>query len=303
MNSPAFNGFDDLGDDFDSQPIAKGIPETLEAASDGKSIQFKGDFKEKCPRCAGSGRYHRVTEYGTVCLKCKGAGVLYFKTSAADRAKSRKASADSKERKAEKNLAAFEASHPEIAAWWNGENRDFQFAVSLRDWVRKNGKLSDGQLRAALKCIEAVAAKVRAKDERAQHAADIGPVDVSCIVKAIKKASDKGLKNPKIRLMAGAVGIIVYRASAHGNNAGSLYVKSVDGAEYLGKITSNLFYRSRSTSEELETDIVKACSTADVAAVAYGRLTGQCSCCGRELTDPVSIQNGIGPICADKFFG
>jgi hypothetical protein len=303
MNSPAFNGFDDLGDDFDSQPIAKGVPETMEAASDGKSIQFKGNFKEKCPRCAGSGRYHRVTEHGSTCLKCKGQGFLYFKSSAEDRAKSRKAAANSKAKKAVSNLEAFELANPDIAAWWNGENRDFQFAVSLREWVTRHGKLSEGQHRAALKCIEAVAAKVRAKDERAQHAAEVGPVDVSCIVKAIKKASDKGLKNPKIRLMAGTVGIIVYRASAHGNNAGSLYVKSVDDAEYLGKITDDLFYRSRSTSEALETDIVKACSTADVAAVAYGRLTGQCSCCGRELTDPVSIANGIGPICADKFFG
>lgn len=302
MNSPAFNGFDDLGDEFDTVP-ANGIPETLEAASDGKSIQFKGNFKEKCPRCAGSGRYHRATEPGSTCLKCKGHGFLYFKSSAEDRAKSRKASATSKAKKSISNLEAFELEHPDIAAWWNGDNRDFQFAVSLREWVTKNGKLSEGQMRAALKCTEAVAAKVRAKDERAQHAAEIGPVDVSCIAKAIKKASDKGLKNPKIRLLAGDVGIIVYRASLHGNNAGSLYVKSVGEAEYLGKITDGLFYRSRSTSEALETDIVKACSTADTAAVAYGRATGECSCCGRELTDPISIRNGIGPICADKFFG
>jgi hypothetical protein len=35
--------------------------------------------------------------------------------------------------------------------------------------------------------------------------------------------------------------------------------------------------------------------------VAYGRATGSCSCCGRELTDPVSIEAGIGPICAGRF--
>ena len=39
------------------------------------------------------------------------------------------------------------------------------------------------------------------------------------------------------------------------------------------------------------------------AAVAYGRQTGSCSCCGRELTDPVSIFGGIGPICLAKLAG
>lgn len=37
------------------------------------------------------------------------------------------------------------------------------------------------------------------------------------------------------------------------------------------------------------------------AARLYGKETGSCSCCGRELTDPVSIEAGIGPICAGKW--
>lgn len=36
-------------------------------------------------------------------------------------------------------------------------------------------------------------------------------------------------------------------------------------------------------------------------AAAYGKTTGQCIVCGRELTDPNSIAAGIGPICADRF--
>jgi hypothetical protein len=35
--------------------------------------------------------------------------------------------------------------------------------------------------------------------------------------------------------------------------------------------------------------------------VRYGRATGNCSCCGRELTDPASIAAGIGPVCAEKY--
>lgn len=36
-------------------------------------------------------------------------------------------------------------------------------------------------------------------------------------------------------------------------------------------------------------------------AKEYGRETGVCISCGAELTDPVSIEAGIGPICATKW--
>ena len=38
------------------------------------------------------------------------------------------------------------------------------------------------------------------------------------------------------------------------------------------------------------------------AAVLYGKASGNCSICGRDLTDPESIERGIGPICAGKYF-
>lgn len=37
------------------------------------------------------------------------------------------------------------------------------------------------------------------------------------------------------------------------------------------------------------------------AAKAYGVATGQCCVCGAELTDPKSVEAGIGPICAKMF--
>lgn len=36
-------------------------------------------------------------------------------------------------------------------------------------------------------------------------------------------------------------------------------------------------------------------------AQAIGKLWGFCCICGRMLTNPESIENGIGPICAEKF--
>jgi hypothetical protein len=35
-------------------------------------------------------------------------------------------------------------------------------------------------------------------------------------------------------------------------------------------------------------------------AAEYGKLYGRCMICGRTLTDPESIERGIGPICAGK---
>lgn len=37
-------------------------------------------------------------------------------------------------------------------------------------------------------------------------------------------------------------------------------------------------------------------------AAKYGRLTGTCACCARELTNPDSIARGVGPWCAAKYF-
>lgn len=36
------------------------------------------------------------------------------------------------------------------------------------------------------------------------------------------------------------------------------------------------------------------------AAAAFGKRTGTCCCCARTLTDPKSIDAGIGPICASR---
>lgn len=37
------------------------------------------------------------------------------------------------------------------------------------------------------------------------------------------------------------------------------------------------------------------------AAKKYGKLSGRCCSCGRDLTDPASIEAGIGPVCAQRF--
>lgn len=78
--------------------------------------------------------------------------------------------------------------------------------------------------------------------------------------------------------------------------AGALYVK--ESGTYLGKIMGGKFIASRDCNADQSARIVAAAADPERAAVAYGKLLGSCSCCGRELSDPESVARGIGPICA-----
>lgn len=69
--------------------------------------------------------------------------------------------------------------------------------------------------------------------------------------------------------------------------------------KYLGKVT--LKGLDSRLSDEVKETLMSAASDPLTAAIRYGKVSGECSCCGRELTDPRSIERGIGPICADKF--
>jgi len=69
--------------------------------------------------------------------------------------------------------------------------------------------------------------------------------------------------------------------------------------KYLGKVTpAGCDSRLSDTVKEI---IMGAANDPLSAAIRYGKVSGECSCCGRELTDPKSIEAGIGPICATKF--
>lgn len=69
--------------------------------------------------------------------------------------------------------------------------------------------------------------------------------------------------------------------------------------KYLGKVTRTAI-DSRFSDTVRET-IMGAASDPISAAIRYGKITGSCSCCGKELTVKESIERGIGPICARKF--
>lgn len=76
-----------------------------------------------------------------------------------------------------------------------------------------------------------------------------------------------------------------------GKWAGFTFVKLQVGGDY------------QRTSQAVGKSIIEKIEKAGPkeAAVRYGRELGKCAMCGSDLTNPDSIEAGIGPICADKF--
>ena len=93
---------------------------------------------------------------------------------------------------------------------------------------------------------------------------------------------------------------VTVKAVTRGVNAGSLYLYR--GEEYAGKITSGGQIHS-ALAPELAPVLTAANADPVAAAREYGYRTGSCACCGRTLTDPVSVFGGIGPICLEKLAG
>ena len=95
-------------------------------------------------------------------------------------------------------------------------------------------------------------------------------------------------------------------AKAGGKNHGSLYVtkdKSY-GSTYYGKVSSEGRYDpSRDATPAIIAEVTRIGRDPLGAVLAHGIKTGQCACCGRELTNPESVERGIGPICYERYFG
>lgn len=71
------------------------------------------------------------------------------------------------------------------------------------------------------------------------------------------------------------------------------------GYTFLKEQAGSDYYRVKPFPREV--DVMEAIAKDPrAAAIDYGRQLGRCSVCNRELTNPESIDAGIGPICAGK---
>ena len=260
-------------------------------------------FETTCSKCRGSGRFVGYT--GRVlgnCFTCKGSGVILTKTDPAVLAANRTKAADKKAQvalTAAQSAKAWLDANPAEAEWLaDAAGRGFEFAVSLREALFKYGHLTERQeasVRSAT--AKSLARRAHWAAEKAEREGNKAEVAIDRVAKAFADAKASGLKWPKLRLDTVELSL----ASESGRNAGAIYVKDAAEGTYLGKIVEGRFTRSRDCDADAEARIVAACADPHAAAVAYGKRTGVCSCCGRELTNELSVSLGIGPICREKW--
>jgi hypothetical protein len=162
------------------------------------------------------------------------------------------------------------------------------FAVSL---LSKWGKLSDAQYAWAHKL---------AVDADTETAVDSDNSYSFEQLFSVFRIARQSLKRVKLRLETFNLSI--------SQDLQSIWVTSATEMEegryglqpkYLGKITANRI--ADSVPDDIKTAILAVANDPLSAAVRYGKTTGNCSCCGRTLTDPVSVEAGIGPICKTKW--
>tara|TARA_R110002020_G_scaffold469874_1_gene695234 strand:- start:22 stop:675 length:654 start_codon:yes stop_codon:yes gene_type:complete len=185
------------------------------------------------------------------------------------------------------DMSKFKSDNPglieglqEIMSWNN-------FAADLISQFNDRGSLSEKQTFAAA----AMLAKIKVKKSERDNAPEI---DLSNVAKVFSKAHE-AVKTPKFRYDD----IVISRAPDHGVNKGALYVKS-SGA-YAGKVKDGKFFTVNSAPSDVLSKLKLIAEDPLGSAIAYGRKTGQCACCGRELTNHGSIELGIGPICREKW--
>ena len=259
-------------------------------------------YRESCGKCSGTGIWQG---YGDCtgdrsCTRCKGRGYFEFRTSPDERRKGREAAARAKQRETDKlaaRVAEWQVAHPAESEWMSeAAGRGFEFASSLLESLNKFGSLTEKQLAAVQKCVASSnERKAQWAAERAAREAAAPAVDSARLEQSFQTARAKGLKWPRITMND----MVIKPAGVESKNAGALYV--TEHGQYLGKVAGGRFLKVRECRPEQEAQVVALINDPRGAAEAYGRLTGCCCVCNRELTDPVSVERGIGPVCAERF--
>lgn len=129
--------------------------------------------------------------------------------------------------------------------------------------------------------------------------------DFSAVIDLFRRAQQH-LKYPKIRLMCGSDPVILSIAGPASKAPGTVNVTG-DGQypdrAWYGRVTpAGVWEPSQRANIDAIGELLRQLAT-DPARVAalYGKLTGNCCFCQRELTDARSVTAGYGPVCADHY--
>lgn len=117
---------------------------------------------------------------------------------------------------------------------------------------------------------------------------------------AMFRRATASLKRPRLTFVVGDTEMTLTQAGPDSRNAGYLYVKG--GNDYWGKISPRGDFSPARDCPADAVSLLRRLLADPVAAVSdYGRRTGDCCCCHRELTDERSLLVGYGPVCATRW--
>lgn len=254
-----------------------------------------------CQSCAGTGSYNRHNRFeSTVCFACNGRGhhnKPHFEALADKKARKAKIAVN-RANKITDIKELLEEQAPGLFQFM-AENQDWNsFFADMVAQINGGKAMSANQQAAAVRSMDKTMAKraEKAAAKAAEAKALAVAVDLGAIHRMFDVARESGLK----RLCYRANGLVLTPAKEGSRNEGGIYVKT-KGGDYLGKVMGTSFMACREATSEHKAALDAIATDPAGEAIRYGRETGNCCCCGKELTDPASIAAGIGPICAEKW--
>jgi len=296
--------------DFDQDRPSTAMPEYANAGHAFQAGETKLDDQLfECEKCNGKGtkRIGYVNIRDVECFYCHGTGKR--KTSAEHRAKLKTTRKANEQKRAAEKSAKFEqwlattTEEQRAAIKWLRDQVSYStfygqsdFSRSMIEKVDSREILTENMINGITSMHTKALAKQAQREANKQAEMVAGSVSdkFAELFAAFAKAHEK-IARPIFRVEH----IKVSRAPDHGTNAGCLYVKSTYD-DYLGKITPSGQFKGKATEDQRQSIDALAADPYN-AVIKYGRVTGQCGCCGKELTKKQSIEDGIGPICKDKW--
>lgn len=285
-----FSAFDnDLGDE-PTPHIPMTEQQTREAAMP-RPVTAKSHaaYVSPCKRCNGTGRFAFISRFGSECLACKGAGSRTFKTSPEQRQRAKASAAARAERKSQEAVQGFAEQFPAVHAWLVEAAPRFDFARSMLEAVGKWGRLTDGQRAAVERCMARDAERKAQRAEQQKRREEQPEQRMDKFFAVMLKHKNFHAGDLKM---------------SRGRDGATVWIRHAAAEKALGRIEGGaltIWDRAGVDTDAVRKTLAEFEENPLEAAKRYGKLTGRCCSCGRELTDPASIEAGIGPICAEKF--
>ena len=181
--------------------------------------------------------------------------------------------------------------------------RSFGFATSLFEHFKKKGYLSDKQWFHVFKFVDLID-----NPPPPPKPEDKLP-NINGVYSLMRRAvSPKSKSFPKLWLQLKDSDLRINRATERSKYKGQLML--TDGKEFgcnifFGRIDTNgdlyLSHSGKEVKDELIDLLTRLINDPEKVASEYGKLTGNCFACHRQLSDDRSIEVGYGKVCADKF--